>query len=450
MWVDKAKHATGELHGAQPKIVSVNTSDLGGGAERIATALLQGFRRRGCESWLLVGEKKTDDPYIVPFYASPYIDYRPYASPSLQQQLAAQKRIMALAGVVDWEFPYSHLIAELTGSAPDIVHLHNLHGGYFDLRAVVRVSQRFPTFVTLEDGWWFSGHCVYPSGCERWQTSCGECPQLDVPPEPKLRDATSHNWQQKRSVFGQCELFVASPSRWLLELAQRSILAPAIRDNRVIPHGVDLSVFKPASSSEARRQLRIPEDAFVVMFAAQSLRSNPYKDYATIRRAVEIVAATRPIWLLAVGQPGAEEKLGCAVLRHVPFIESPQEIALCYQSADVYLHAAHNESFGIVIAEALASGLPVVATAIDGIAEVFSDGEHGFHVAHADADAMAAAVLRLMHDPTLRTSLGARAAQHARRCYDVDVMVDRYLNWYREVLASNHAAADSRRQHIDR
>jgi SMP-30/Gluconolactonase/LRE-like region len=178
MWFDKAQPANRERRRAQPKIVSVNTSDLGGGAERIATALLQRFRSRGCESWLLVGEKKTDDPYIVPFYASPYIDYRPYASPSLQEQIAAQKRANSLNGVVDWEFPYSHLIAELTGSAPDIVHLHNLHGGYFDLRAVVRLSQRFPTFVTLADNWWFSGHCAYPLGCERWRTGCGECPLL--------------------------------------------------------------------------------------------------------------------------------------------------------------------------------------------------------------------------------------------------------------------------------
>src|SRR5262249_31582848 len=154
-----------------------------------------------------------------------------------------------------------------------------------------RVSQRFPTFVTLEDGWWFSGHCAYPLSCERWQSGCGECPQLHVPPEPKLRDATPYNWQQKRDVFSQCKLLVAAPSLWLLELAKRSILAPAIHASRVIPHGVDLSVFHPASILPARRQLQIPEDAFVMMFAAQSLRSNPFKDYATIRRAVEMVAA---------------------------------------------------------------------------------------------------------------------------------------------------------------
>jgi glycosyltransferase involved in cell wall biosynthesis len=154
--------------------------------------------------------------------------------------------------------------------------------------------------------------------------------------------------------------------------------------------------------------------------------------------------------LLAVGEPGADEQLGCAVVRHVSFVESPGEIALHYQSADVYLHAAHNETFGIVIAEALACGLPVVATAVDGIAEVFGDGEHGFHVAHGDADAMASAVLRLMREPALRAALGASAAQHARQRYDVDAMVDRYLNWYRDVLAGNHAPADPRRQSIDR
>jgi glycosyltransferase involved in cell wall biosynthesis len=446
MWVDRLKHVGRQLLRAQPKIVSVNTSDLGGGAERMATAMLQGFRRRGCEAWLLVGEKKTDDPFVLPFYSSPYIDYRPYADPAFQQRLVEQKRDNALAGVVDWEFPYSHLIAELTGSAPDIVHLHNLHGGYFDLRAVVRVSQRFPTFVSLVDCWWLSGHCAYPLGCERWQTGCGECPQLDVPPEPKLRDATPHNWRQKRDVFEQCKLLVAAPSRWLLDLAKQSILAPAIQDSRVIPHGVDLSVFRPASSSQARQILQIPDDAFVVMFAAQNVRSNPFKDYATVRHAVEMVAATRPVWLLAVGQKGEDEQIGCGIVRHVPFTDSVQTMAQHYQSADVYLHAAHNEAFGIVIAEALACGLPVVATAVDGIPEVFRDGEHGFHVPHADAEAMAGAVTRLLHDPALRAALGASAAQHAREHYDADVMVDRYLDWYREALADNYFRRRSRRK----
>jgi len=53
---------------------------------------------------------------------------------------------------------------------------------------------------------------------------------------------------------------------------------------------------------------------------------------------------------------------------------------------------------------------------------------------------MAGAVLRLMHDPALRATLGGNGAQHARRRYDRDLMVDRYLSWYGDVLASHPMA----------
>jgi glycosyltransferase involved in cell wall biosynthesis len=116
-------------------------------------------------------------------------------------------------------------------------------------------------------------------------------------------------------------------------------------------------------------------------------------------------------------------------------------MATHYQAADAYLHAAKNEVFGIVIAEALACGLPVVATAVDGIPELFEDGEHGFLVPPGNAEAMTAAVQKLKGNALLQKALSARAAERACQRFDRLVMIDAYLNWYREVLAKKRAAA---------
>jgi len=422
------------------KIVSVNTADLGGGAERIAMSLNSGYRQRGMESWLVVGDKRTDDPHVLAFHGSPFIDYRPYANPVRRFALAARRERVRAKGWFDWQHPYSHRLGDMTGTPPDVVHLHNLHGGYFDLRAVAAMSQRWPTFVSLHDYWWFTGHCAYPLGCDRWRHGCGECGLLHVPPEAKVRDATRRNWQSKAAILRQCRLHVVSATKQMIDVARASILSPAIVEARVIPYGIDLSVFRPSPQAEARRRLGIPLDAFVLMFAGKNVRSNPFKHYEAIRRVLKRMNLTRPVWLLAVGEGGGDEGDGQRVVRHVPFIDSPLRMAMHYQAADVYVHAAHNEVFGIVLAEALACGIPVVATAVDGIPEVFRDGQHGFLVPRGDPSAMARAVQRLGEDDDMRCSLGGAAAEHARRRYDLQIMIDRHLDWYQEVHAGRQSA----------
>jgi glycosyltransferase involved in cell wall biosynthesis len=110
-------------------------------------------------------------------------------------------------------------------------------------------------------------------------------------------------------------------------------------------------------------------------------------------------------------------------------------VARYLQAADVYVHASRYETFGIAIAEAMACGTPVVATATGGIPEVVRDGADGLLVPGGDAAAMAAAIRRLLADAPLRLSLGANAAARARASFDGERMVDAYLDWFAEVLA---------------
>ena len=79
------------------KVVIVNTADLGGGAERMSMAVLDGFAALGIETWLLVGDKKTDHPRVMPFYLSPFFDYRPYDTVLWQAYYAWRRRCRSLA-----------------------------------------------------------------------------------------------------------------------------------------------------------------------------------------------------------------------------------------------------------------------------------------------------------------------------------------------------------------
>ena len=110
-------------------------------------------------------------------------------------------------------------------------------------------------------------------------------------------------------------------------------------------------------------------------------------------------------------------------------------MALYYQAADVYALPALAESFGKTVAEAMACGTPVVATAVGGIPEQITDGGSGRLVPMSDVVAMAEAIQGLLGNENLCRSMGSAAAEYARRHFGWTIQVDSFLGWYTEVRA---------------
>ncbi len=106
-----------------PKILSVNIADRGGGAERIAWDLFKGYQERGHQSWLAVGDVKTDDPQVMPFHLSPHVDYEKYGRKTAQRRLNDLRRRDRKLGREDFNHPYSKYLlmffGVLVASVPD-------------------------------------------------------------------------------------------------------------------------------------------------------------------------------------------------------------------------------------------------------------------------------------------------------------------------------------------
>jgi glycosyltransferase involved in cell wall biosynthesis len=428
-------------HAHAMKVIRINTADRGGGAERLAWVLFKGMQRRGMDSWLLVGDKKTDDDRVVPFWGSPFIDYRPYGRLWHRLRQDIRKWIDQRLGLEDFHHPFSKHIETITGSRPDVVHCHNLHGGYFDLRVLANVSRTYPVFITLHDAWWLTGHCAIPLDCTRWKHGCGRCPYLSIPPAVK-RDATRFNWRRKQRINNRSRIYVAARTHWVLERARQSILSAAMVEGRVVTHGIDLGVYRPAADrAKVRAALNISPEVSLVVFVANLAKENPYKDYATMREALERLGANgqqpkRAIWFYCIGGSAADQYVGGVLIRHIPWTR-PEELARYYQAADVYLHAGKGGTFGQAIAEAMACGTPVVTIRLGGVPDVCSDGVHGLLVAPGNAEEMAKALEQILNDHTLRARLGSQAAESAKVRFDQERMITEYAEWYAEVL-QNH------------
>lgn len=438
------------------KILQVSTLDIAGGAEKIAWNLFQSYRLRGHRSWLAVGYKRSEEPDVLQIpnenYRNRWVRAWHGSSQRLQPLVGKVRGVGRVQGLLQkiadplrwWEkvqghedfgFPGTCRLLELTPELPTIVHCHNLHDAYFDLRVLPWLSSQAPTILTLHDAWLLSGHCAHSFDCERWKIGCGHCPDLTIYPSIH-RDATADNWQQKQKILARSRLYIATPSQWLMEKVKQSMLTPSIVEARVIHNGVDLTVFQPANCRSVRAVLGIPQDTIMLLLTANGIRRNMWKDYDTLRSSVARVAEHmdgQRVLCVALGEDLPMERVGRAELRFVPYQKDPDVVARYYQAADVYVHAAKVDTFPNTVLEALACGTPVVATAVGGIPEQITDGETGILVPQSDVTAMATAIWRLIADVSLRQKMGNAAAEHARRFFGLDRQVNSFLSWYEDV-----------------
>jgi glycosyltransferase involved in cell wall biosynthesis len=436
-------------------ILQVNSVDSGGGAAKVAWDLFQAYHRKGYDSRMVVGSKSTSDPFVWELDHDPYRRglpglwvrvWKPFQQfEKIWSVLRTFHRRMLLAvdtqrinnrrkGIEDFEFPGTAHLLDLTPARPDILHFHNLHGNYFDLRELAMLSQNVPVVLTLHDTWLLSGHCAYSIGCERWKTGCGDCPDLTIPPSIR-RDATAYNWQRKREIFSKSRLHIATPSRWLMEEAEQSILIPGAVEIKIIPNGVDLTIFQPNDKRATRASLGIQKDTKVILFAVKK-GHHIIKDYPTLQSACTQIAERlqdQNLIIIDLGEKASIERIGRTEIRFVAYQKDPKNLALYYQAADVFIHAARADTFPTTILESLACGTPVVATEVGGIPEQISDGKTGFLVPPGDARAMAARIEQILSDGDLRQKMSQAAADSARRRFDLEREVDDYLKWYESI-----------------
>jgi glycosyltransferase involved in cell wall biosynthesis len=398
----------------------------------VASNLFRRYRTLGHDAWLAVGERREDDPHVFTFPGDDGLGRVPRTM---------AKAVEFQLGIEDFHFPGSHRILELPPRRPDIVHAHNLHGAYFDLRILPSLSRRVPLVMTLHDAWLLSGHCGHSLECERWRIGCGHCPDLTLDPAVR-RDATAFNWRRKAGIYRDSRIYVATPSSWLMERVSASMLAPGVVEARVIPNGVDTAVFAPGDRAAARAELGLPAAARVVLFAANALRQNPWKDYAMARTAIGLAAARlgpssadEPLLFVALGDDGPVKALDAAEVRFVPFEHDVGVVASWYRAADLYVQASRADTFPNSVLEAMASGTPVVATAVGGIPEQIEDGRTGFLVEPGDAASLAERIVHLLGDVALLRRIGDHAAATARLRFTIERQADAYLAWYGEVIA---------------
>jgi UDP-glucose:(heptosyl)LPS alpha-1,3-glucosyltransferase len=208
------------------------------------------------------------------------------------------------------------------------------------------------------------------------------------------------------------------------------------QDVRVIYHGVDTETFHPRQRATwraaIRRDLGLSEDSCVALYVGDLQKALP--------AALWALPAAPNVHLLVVSRSVAEMyrpvMQACHVEDRVHLVPGTDHVERYYAAADLFLFPTFYDSFGMVVSEAMASGLPVVCSRAAGAAELITDEVEGLLVAQAWQPAtLATAINRLAADPALRQRLGTAARRKVEQ-HTWDEVARQTLAAYRDVVGS--------------
>jgi L-malate glycosyltransferase len=235
---------------------------------------------------------------------------------------------------------------------------------------------------------------------------------------------------------------VTTPSAWLRQMAVANLSLPAAKRVEVVPNFVDPEEFHPGDDRNDLRRL-FPALAWdgpvrpAVLLHASNFR--PVKRVGDAVVAFAQVLRTRPAALMLVGdgpERASVEKLAgsLGVADHVALLGEQLRMGPLFAQADLFVLPSEHESFGLAALEALASGVPVVATDVGGLPEVVRHAETGWLVPAHNPPALAAAILKLLADEPLRAAMGRAARMDALERFRPEPVVARVEALYRELL----------------
>ena len=221
------------------------------------------------------------------------------------------------------------------------------------------------------------------------------------------------------------DLHVAN-SQAQFDFLARFAQIPATR-LRLIQDGVDTDRFLPAAEVDARAEacaaIGLDSGPLWIMAASQA---RPEKRLEYVIEAARRVIAARPeadVRFFYVGDGECRERWQAEAADlgdRFRFLGSQIDLAPFYRAASVFAHASFRESFGLVMAEAMSSGLPVVATNSHGASELVADGQTGSLTERDDIDGFTQALLRYVDDPILRQQHGAAARQRCVENFSIE------------------------------
>lgn len=257
-----------------------------------------------------------------------------------------------------------NLIDYIKEQAPDIIHLHNLHGNYLNYPLLLEFLCDYDSKIvwTLHDCWPFTGHCAYFDriGCMQWIKGCEKCPQHNSYP-PSIMSCSRHNFLIKETLYKRLynKMTIVPVSNWLAALLQQSILKHC--NIKTVHNGINLDNFRPVES-------KLSNPPYVLGIAFPWDKRKGLSDFIRLRTILN-----EKIKIVLVGLSQKQIKQLPVGITGFSRISSLNELCALYSGAIALINTTYEDNYPTVNLESIACGTPVITYKTGGSPESISD-----------------------------------------------------------------------------
>lgn len=327
------------------------------------------------------------------------------------------------------------LIMQIEEIKPDVIQLHNIHGYYINVPTLFDYLKKsgIPVVWSLHDCWAFTGHCVHYTcvNCLKWKTGCYDCPRKNTYPNSYVLDRSKQNyWAKKKAYANMPNLSIVPVSYWLGDVTSQSILGSY--PIRVIQNGIDVSVFRPRTEAfEKVRKKYGLKDKYVILGVATGWSEEV--GLSTFFRLRQKLSSDFAIVMVGC-TPDILKQLPEGIVG-ISRTNNVDELAEIYSAADILFNGSYQETFGLVTAEALSCGTPVIVYNSTACPEIVTP-ETGYVVEAKDEMQVLKYILEdSLLSAEVKVKRSAKCREYAVEHFDREKKYQEYLNLYKKIIA---------------
>ena len=235
----------------------------------------------------------------------------------------------------------------------DVIHVHNVHGWYLNLPAIAYLSTKMPVYWTLHDMWALCGQSAHTDS-DTITNGLFETSNPNLYPSYFFNNAFI-NRLIKRKIYQSSNFKIITSNRWLKEKALKTVLKPKIR--AIIPNFISSEFFQKRDDFINRR--------FRVLIVGDNINNNEYKGYSDFK-ILSGMKYSYDVEFVAIGAPFSQVDERVSIKQRM----SVQDLASFMRKSDILVLASTHETEPLVVLEALASGMSVVAFNVGGIKDI--------------------------------------------------------------------------------
>lgn len=320
------------------------------------------------------------------------------------------------------------LIEKIKYIKPDIIHLHNIHGYYINIKILFDYlnSTDIPIVWTLHDCWSFTGHCSHFDyiNCTKWKILCFRCPSKKSYPASYFKDRSKENFTLKKNLFTNKNITLIPVSNWLSNLLKSSYF----KNNSIFPikNGIDLSIFNPKDSSKIYNKNSLIDKFIILGVSSIWNKMKGLDDFIELSNNLD-----GNYIIILVGLSKKQIKKIPKRILGIERTENINELSDLYSFSNVFVNTTYQDTFPSVNLESLACGTPVITYNTGGSPEAI-DNQTGIVVERGDIDGLVKAIEEIKQNG--KGFYSQACISRAQKLFNKDDKFKEYIDIYNFLL----------------